>query len=669
MSRWFGRIVAPIVLSLVLPLGIAGSASAAVTTNELVHLPSNGTVALAGRGYGHGVGMSQYGARTAASQGVDYQAILDFYYPGTTRSMLTNSSIRVQLTADTDNDVRVVAASGLKITDGRGVTSSLAFAGTTTTQWRAIRTSNNTGLQVYGLVNGSWRLWSTGGALPAPISFSNSTQTVRLVRPDGSQREYRGIIRAVESGAVPGLRTVNVVPMESYLRAVVPAESPASWPAHALRAQSVAARSYAARQRVDNAAKAWDSCDSTQCQVYNGYRTFSATGALQATHENPNTDAAISVTGGQIRSYAGKPAFTQFSSSNGGWTAAGSQPYLIAKRDNWDQLNNPNSVWNVSLSVATIRAKFPALGTPRSITVTTRSGVGIWGGRVESVTITGSTGASTVTGTQFRTAFGLRSNWWKIAGSSRLDTDFSANGRADLVTRRPDGRLSIYESNGTSGFSGSARQLGTGWQVMRLIVRSPDLTGDGNPDMLAVTKDGVLLLYRSNGSGGYAPGTRVATGWGSVRMLIAPGDFDSDGKADLLVVDAVGRMQRYSGRGDGTFIARGPISSNWQGMTAVNGAGDFTGDGAADLLARNDKGQLLLYTGNGAGQLRTPRVVGQGWKNAPQITVSGDWTGDGRPDLLATIADGSLLLYAWNGSAFGPGRRVATGWQVFNRVM
>ncbi|MFD4993422.1 SpoIID/LytB domain-containing protein [Cellulosimicrobium cellulans] len=664
--RWSGRLAGvATVVALLVPVGFVAPATAVTTVVERATIPGTGNITLAGRGYGHGIGMSQYGARAAASQGVGYQTILDFYYPGTGRATIANTGLRVLLMADTDDDVRFVASSGMTATDGNGATRALAISGASVSQWRIVRTS--AGMAAYGLVSGTWR--AAGSAMRAPVTVSATAGTIRLIRPDGTQREYRGSLRAIDDGASPNLRTVNVVSMESYLRSVVPAESPASWPADALRAQSVAARTYAAQDRARSSTRAWDTCDTTACQVYEGYRSYSSSGALQSTNEQASTNAAITATANQIRTYGGAPAFTQFSSSNGGWTAPGSQPYLVAKRDPWDAVGNPVHAWRVSLTTAAIHAAYPAVGTPRALTVTRRSGVGEWSGRVESVTVSGTSGSATVTGAQFRTAFGLRSAWWKVTGSARLDSDFTADGRSDLLARRPDGRLMVYESDGAGGFASGPRDIGGGWQAMQFVERGADLTGDGNPDIVAVDGSGYLYVYRTNGSGGVGTRTRVGGGWGAMRHIAVPGDLTRDGMADLVAIDPAGRLLLYAGRGDGTFTIRGGVSNNWQAMTALLGAGDLDGDGIADLLARHADGRLLLYAGNGSGGVREARLLGRNWQDMAYLTVSGDWSGDGSQDILAARTDGVLHLYTWTGGGnVNPGVPISSNWQTYDLV-
>ena len=137
---------------------------------------------IAGHGFGHGRGLSQWGARGAATQGVGYQDILDFYYPGTTRVTQNNAEIRVLVSADDDNEVRVVAQDGMTASDTRNTRRPIGFPGETVTQWRIVRQAE--GLFLHGLVNGAWRPWSQG-APPARPRSDGPSGSVRRRRPTG----------------------------------------------------------------------------------------------------------------------------------------------------------------------------------------------------------------------------------------------------------------------------------------------------------------------------------------------------------------------------------------------------------------------------------------------------------------------------------------------------
>jgi SpoIID/LytB domain protein len=639
-------------------------AHAAITTAERVVVPPSGSVTLAGHGYGHGIGLSQWGSRGAALRGVGYQQILDFYYPGTSRVTQANTQIRVMITADDDDVVRVVAESGMTMSDGDSGPTPIGFSGETVTQWRILRQS--AGFYLEGLVNGAWRRWSQT-ASPTFLSLQAPSDTIRLLLPNGTSKVYRGSIRSVPDGSVPGARTVNALPMESYLRSVVPAESPSSWPADALRSQAVAARTYASYERGHAGSRAWHTCDTTACQVYPGYRTYSSTGALTATHEAPSTDAAVSWTANQVRHYNGAPAFTQFSASNGGWSKAGSQPYLVARQDSWDAVDNPVHSWRIRITQGQLGTAFPQAGTVRSVEVRTRNGLGEWGGRVEQVVISGTRGTVTTTGAAFRTALGLRSDWWKITGSTRLDSDFSTNGRPDLVAQMSDGTLRLYEGTGTGGF-GSVTQIGQGWGGMRIALRANDLTSDGRVDMLAVDGEGRLWRYPANGLGRFGPRVLVGTGWGSMTRIVAPGDIDRDGDADILATDAAGVMWSYRGNGAGGFGTKTQVGAGWGPMSNVVGGGDWNGDGHSDFLATDPTGRLLLYRGGGSGTFSSTQV-GSGWSGMRLVSATEDWDGDSLPDLVAADSTGQLFLYRWNGSSFTGRVTIGTGWSAVSRLL
>jgi len=192
-----------------------------------------------------------------------------------------------------------------------------------------------------------------------------------------------------------------VLPLESYLRGVVPSEVPPQWPAAAVQAQAVAARTYAAWERAAASGAVADTCDTTSCQVYRGVAV-----------EHPASDAAVRATRRQVVTYQGAPAFTQFSSSNGGWSAAGSAAYLVAQADPYEATSaNPNATWSASLTRTAVEQAWPQLGRLTRVSLVRDVG----GRRATSVTLTGTSGAVTVSGDDFRFRFGLRSTWFSLA--------------------------------------------------------------------------------------------------------------------------------------------------------------------------------------------------------------------------------------------------------------
>jgi len=664
-TRRAGRLLAAGVGTVALVATSTPPVTAGVGAAEVWPTPVSGSFVLAGQGYGHGRGLSQWGAYGAATRGLDHQAVLDFYYPGTERVVQAGAPIRVWIKADSDSETRVDAASGLRASTG-GVSRTLPTSDPmgTLRGWRVRRDAAGLLVQYLDAL-GRWRPYDlTGtGRSASPVTFTRSGGLVRLVLPDGTRREYRGGIRAVASGASPGLRSVVVLPMEDYLRSVVPAEMPSSWPAAALRAQAVAARTYASyERRAAGPSAAHDTCDDTACQVFRGTAAYRPDGSLLARYEAPATDQAVTATAHQVRHHAGVPAFTQFSAANGGWTVAGARPYLVAKEDPYDGVVAGTAhAWRTTVSAATMRARWPTVGAVTAVLVPERDGRGRWGGRTGTVVVRGTAGSVTVTPEQFRRALGLKSTWWAPTNTVRRAGDWQGDGRSDLLARDVRGDLWASVGNGAGGFSSRFR-AGVRWSGLR-VLRGGDLDGDVAGDVLAVRADGTLWLYPGDGRGGFRPSRQVGHGWNVMREIVGAGSWDADGRPDLLAVDGGGRLFLYPGDGAGGWLPRRQVGHGWGVMDLVLAVGDWDGDARGDLLARDRDGRLWLYRGSGSGGFLPRRQVGVGWTVMRRVTSVGDVSGDGHPDVLATDAAGTLWLYRGNGSGgWLPRRAVGPGW-------
>ncbi len=229
-----------------------------------------------------------------------------------------------------------------------------------------------------------------------------------VCRSGVSKNWYDGEIQASVHRGVQ--RTVNAVSVEQYLRGVVPKESPASWPAAALEAQSVAARSYVLAGDTRQLPYA-DTCETTLCQVYGGRYAQNTSGQFFV-QTDPRTDSAIAATAGTVRmTTSGKVARTEFSSSTGGYTTGGSFAAVIDKGD--AIAANPNQDWTVSVDVLALERKFNK-GRLHDIVVTGRNGLGADGGRVTSIEFQFENGTVTQTGWKARTTLGLKSDWFVL---------------------------------------------------------------------------------------------------------------------------------------------------------------------------------------------------------------------------------------------------------------
>ncbi len=368
--------------------------------------PRGHSVVFHGHGYGHGHGMSQYGAEGAGRAGKTYREILAFYYPGT-RLGAVHGSLRVLITADTSSDVAVRPAAGLLVRDlADGSSWRLPTQQVDARSWRIAPTNDDARVSSVQYLDGNgWHRWNLPGRtyLRGDGQF-RADGPLTLVLPSGSTRTYRGALRSASpSGSATSRDTVNVLSMDAYVRGVLPAEMPSSWSMPALRSQAVAARTFATWSRRQAGDRYWQVCDTTACQVYGGVGSEAERG-----------NAAVAGTAGQILRAHGKPAFTQFSSSSGGWTASGGQSYLPARRDPWDDwAGNPNHDWVLTLPASRVESAYPSIGRLQGFAVTKRDGHGEWGGRVITAVVRGSAGSVRVSGDDLRWDLGLKSTWFK----------------------------------------------------------------------------------------------------------------------------------------------------------------------------------------------------------------------------------------------------------------
>ncbi len=388
-----------------LTAGVLGSAVPAHA--DAAVSPKSSAITIVGAGWGHGKGMSQYGAYGAATKGLDYAEIMAFYYPGTKLDSLPSGNrIRVWITADNDGILHFRPVAGLRVRDSAGKTVTLP----TSTKYRKWRIIKSSGKRVLQYLNSSKKYVTYKNKLNGKRVWyveNTKTGTVKLAMPNGDTRTYRQklALRFTSTGA----KTVNYVSMETYLRGVVPAEMPASWALEAVKAQAVAARTYAAKLRSSvSSGSIYDLCDTSACQVYKGVAA-----------EYSSSDKAITATANKVVTYKDKLALTMFSSSNGGWSASGGAdyPYLTAKKDPYDGVKR-DQTWSVTLSSSRIQKAYSSVGTLKSVQISARDGDGTYGGRVETVKITGSKGSVTVTGGSFKSKFGLKERLFKLVGGT-----------------------------------------------------------------------------------------------------------------------------------------------------------------------------------------------------------------------------------------------------------
>jgi stage II sporulation protein D len=331
-----------------------------------------------GRGFGHGVGMSQYGAYGYARAGKDYPSILAHYYRGTTLSQAGGPRI-----------VRVL----LDVSGG-----DVGFSGASSACGQALDPART---YQAGRSGGSVKLRSSGGRSLADCG--------RKLRAAGAGRvtiagvAYRGALEIVPTESNAGsLNVINAVPVDQYVKGVIPNESPPSWPQAALRAQAVAARSFALSVNVDG--NGFDHYNDTRSQVYEGIASESA-----------STNLAADATRGEVLMYGGQIAETYFSACSGGHTESVEDvffgtpvPYLVGVPDPYDYYC-PLHTWTLRFSGREISAKLSGYlnGQLQRIAITERGR----SPRIVWARLYGSGGVTKIRGDQLAAALGAYDRW------------------------------------------------------------------------------------------------------------------------------------------------------------------------------------------------------------------------------------------------------------------
>ncbi|MGZ6792435.1 MAG: SpoIID/LytB domain-containing protein [Mycobacteriales bacterium] len=549
---------------------VTGSpARAELTVDEVYPVPSNGVYPVEGHGWGHGRGMSQYGAQGASTLGKSADTITSFYYPHTAKASQGNVPMRVWLQADTDNRTEVYPATGLKATDA-ATGAALTLPGGYD-RWRT--TVDSAGLHLQGHTSAGWSgsvAISGKTAFAGPLQYSGPT-FVRVAFPDGTSRDYRGVVKAVRTSSTTAI-TVDALPMESYLLGVVPRESPSSWGASALQAQAIAARTYSEYKREHVSSSAlYDICDTTQCQVFGGSAVYDSSGAKTSLEPTSSTQA-VQATAGVIRTYGGKAVFSEFSASNGGWSTDGGQPYLIAQRDDWDGVTGSSvHYWKATVSAAQLQARYPSVGTLKRLRVTLRDGNGDWGGRVKTVVLEGvsSTGAATSVSTTGAGVYyahtwpaysdGLRSTWWHITSPTATapvapDLHYTAMNPVRALDTR-------------TGTGAPRAKVGPGGTVSLQVLGANGIPPSGvsavavNVTAVGATANGYVSVYPSGQTRPTVSNLNTTPGRISTNLVVAR--LGGDGRITLYnsggTVDLVGDIAGYYGTSGDTYASMTPV--------------------------------------------------------------------------------------------------------------
>ena len=490
-----------------------------------------------GHGWGHGIGMGQYGAQGYALNGWTHDRILAHYYSGTTLGQAPSQDVRVLL-QDGRQQVVVSSDTGLVVSD-EGSAAQRQLPGPV----RVTVTRDSTG---FTLLDEAGAPLLSGWVGPVALAAVSGPVTLVGSAIGGTvNRSYRGRLRVFVNQA-GALATVNVVGLEGYLKGVVASEVPATWEPEALEAQAVAARSYALATRKTGAS--FDLYPDDRSQVYGG---------VQAEHDS--TTAAVDATAGQTVTKDGAVVVTYFSSTTGGRTAnieevfanAAPSPVFVSVDDPFDTIS-PYHDWTVTKTAAQVATGLTYLGTVTALSVDAYPS-----GRVRTVTADGSAGSVTYSGATVRSRLGLRSTWFAIGGPPpRVVAATQRVGDTLTLNARVDGaRVDLHGS----ALPGTA------------TLQAPDSGSWHDLSTHAVGPDGAVAFRRPFGE--------------SARYRVAQGEVRSN---EVAVQRATGLVLRghiggklrggvFPAGASGTVILQHVRLGHWRGIarTAVEVGGRF----------------------------------------------------------------------------------------------
>jgi stage II sporulation protein D len=470
--------------------------------------PVGGAFFVSGHGWGHGVGLAQYGAYGYALHGWTYDAIVAHYYPGTELGEAPVKRVRVLLVPGAKS-VTVSSPVPYTVVDGAGKKHKVP----------AGRQQLGPGLKL--------KLAASAKALPSPLVVSPGSSALTV-----GGRSYRGSLRITGGKRV---RVVNVVGLEPYLWGVVPSEMPDRWPAEALKAQAVVARTYALTHLTGGGD--FDLYPDTRSQVYGGVAAESAAAR-----------DAVNGTAGRVVLYKGELAQTFFFSSSGGRTAnvqdvwnSKALPYLVSVPDPYDTLSPYHDWGPLRFGAAQLGRRLGARGKLLDIRTDASPS-----GRVRSLTLVGTKGTRTITGAKARVAMGLRSTWFTIGALSltppAAPLEYGSEVRLTGVAR------------GVPRVTLDARPYGAQWKPLA-VLRSR------NGQVAATLAPKVTTDYRIVSGIVRSAVVRVSVA-PSVRLAAATDRTSVTGLVKPVLGALPVQVQRQTAKGSWTTVARTTLASD-----------------------------------------------------------------------------------------------------------
>ena len=456
-----------------------------------------------GGGWGHGTGMSQYGAKGQADAGRTAPEILTHYYRGTT---VAPSPMRPNIRVGVRQAVRTLTVRSAGAISGDG---HLEF------RWTGGTARVNAG-ETWQIVSdpAGWSLLRNGqDAVPVfggPLTL-HYLDYGSLLKIDETGHRYRwGALDLVRKADGTFDAVVDIPSYEQYLYGL--AEVPSSWPVEALRAQAIAGRSYV----MDKAIRLGDVRENCTCtvfssvldQAYSGYEKESGV-------DGHRWVQAVNDTAGVNVLYGGQPITALYSSSSGGHTENNSftfggsqQPYLTGVPDPWDATpSNPNHRWSVTLLGSDVSNRLAArgFGVGTVLNITTLDPYGVSGrvGRVledgrGGVVVRGTSGTRRLDGSQLRSALGLRDTLFRV---TRLNVPVPAHPNGTLMKSTTSGDVWLVRNGRRTRITGPSA-----------------LATFGTWSEVVVVSDAVLNVIPVVGAG-YRDGALVRTPDGKVYLI------------------------------------------------------------------------------------------------------------------------------------------------------
>ncbi|MFJ4211070.1 FG-GAP repeat domain-containing protein [Paenarthrobacter sp. NPDC089675] len=250
--------------------------------------------------------------------------------------------------------------------------------------------------------------------------------------------------------------------------------------------------------------------------------------------------------------------------------------------------------------------------------------------------------------------------------------DFDGDSRPDVLTRKPNGTLTLFAGGTYGAFAAGSKDIGWGWGDFTALLSPGDFDGDGNMDVMARDKSGQLWLYRGNGKGGWLGSSVVGTGWGSFAEIIPASDFNGDGSSDLLARDPQGRLFLFPGNGRGGWLPSSQVGQGWSGFNKIFSPGDFSGDGVSDLLARSTDGKLYAYYPDGKGGWNSSRLLAGNYSSSRYMGGLGGFNTSDSYNYFFSVTDQGVFrteqmgseLYSYYRQTQEPG----SGWGYLTAV-